>query len=119
MSIHSALHGYLSATFENTDRHGFGVSYYATVWALVSRPLKDFQAGLPSTWIQPNNYDFKLPLCPVGTVARDSMSDQADSFFISVFQNIEGGAGFGVLRNFQLRRQSIESTAFRIATAPK
>jgi len=65
-----------------------------------------FQVGLPSTWIQPENFDFRLPLCPKGTFARDEAekekqanrpgdwSEREKVFFRDVFQTIEGGVGF-------------------------
>src|SRR5271166_4139900 len=66
-----ALHGYLAAFLSPPQGYGFGVSFYVTVWALLESPLSSFQVGLPSTWIHPENSDFKLPLCPKGTYARD------------------------------------------------
>jgi hypothetical protein len=112
--IPSALHGYVAVDLAPPPGYGFGVSFYVTVWALLERPLKDFQVGLPSTWIQPENSDFKLPLCPIGTASRDDADkqeaykkehpedknaphdwiDQAVDCFRAVFQNIEGGVGF-------------------------
>jgi hypothetical protein len=74
--IPSALHGYVAVDLAPPPGYGFGVSFYVTVWALLERPLKDFQVGLPSTWIQPENSDFKLPLCPIGTASRDDADKQ-------------------------------------------
>ncbi len=110
--IQSAFHGYIAPTFQPRPGYGFGVSYYATVWALVEHSLKDFQVGLPGTWILPENSHFKLPLCPKNTEYRECADSQlkanphklkdlphdcidaADNFFRDVFQTIEGGAGY-------------------------
>jgi hypothetical protein len=101
-----ALHGYLQADLSPPQGYGFGVSFYVTVWALLESPLSSFQVGLPSAWIKPENSDFTLPLCPIGTYARDQAekekkenlpgdwSERAKQFFRDVFQNIEGGLGF-------------------------
>ena len=87
--------------------HGFGVSFFVTVWALLEQPLKDFQVGLPSTWIKPENPDVTVLLCPTGTYVRDQAdeelkhpersrdwSNHVSSCFSGYFQTIEGGAGF-------------------------
>ena len=104
--IPNALHGYLGADLFPPSGYGFGVSFYVTVWALLESPLSSFQVGLPSAWIKPENSDFTLPLCPIGTYARDQAEKEkkenkpADwsvrekQFFRDVFQNIEGGVGF-------------------------
>jgi hypothetical protein len=113
--IDAALEGYLSAQFKPPkDGYDFGFSFYVTVWALLEKPVHNFQVGLPSTWIQPDNLDFKHLLCPKGTEYRDTAdkqqadkekdptnpnlphdaSDQFEFCFRDVFQNIEGGAGF-------------------------
>src|SRR3954467_1215320 len=83
--IKSGLHGYLAADVSPPKKadgspskeYGFGVSFYVTVWALLESPLKRFQVGLPSTWIKPENNDFKWPLCPIGTEARHK-ADEGD-----------------------------------------
>jgi len=48
-----------------------GMGFYAAVWPLVDQPLANFQIGLPSSWIQPDNsYNQDKPLAPEGTLAR-------------------------------------------------
>jgi hypothetical protein len=113
--IANGFHGYLGASVsppkraDGTDskEYGFGVSFYFTVWALLQSPLKGFQVGLPSTWIQPENKDVTVELCPVWTaVGKDAAAGDPDSVvqqginFRDVFQNIEGGAGFWVYTQF-------------------
>ena len=86
------------------DQYGYGVSLYATAWPLVERPLRDFQIGLASIWIIPDNRGIKYPLLPHGTVARDNWPERGPSYW-DVFETIEGGLGFWA------------STAFGYSTA--
>jgi len=72
---------------------GYGVSLYAAAWPLVATPLRDFQIGLASIWIVPDNRDVDFPLLPHGTVARDNWPERGPSYR-DVFQTIEGGLGF-------------------------
>jgi hypothetical protein len=136
--IQSALHGYVAVDLAPPPGYGFGVSFYVTVWALLERPLKDFQVGLPSTWIQPENSDFKLPLCPIGTASRDD-ADKQEAYKKEhpedkmrrttglIKQLIVLGRSFKTSKavsdsgaiHFQLTHPSIESTAFQIATTPQ
>ena len=73
-SCSNGLHGYIG--FQATRppaRSEFcvGMGFYSAVWPLVDRPLADFQIGLASSWIMPNNSDNKdKPLAPEGTLAR-------------------------------------------------
>lgn len=57
------LHGYIGFGHEKLPAQGgysAGMGFYAAVW-----PLADFQIGLPSSWIQPDNSDNKdKPLAP-------------------------------------------------------
>ncbi len=78
---------------------GFGVSFYASAWPLLEKPLAGFQIGLPSTWIIPDNRNFNEPLCPVGTIGRDEWAERGPSYR-DVFQTIEGGLGFWVGTQF-------------------
>ncbi len=94
------LMGYISMDVEATpDGFGAGVSFYTPVWPLLESPLADFQIGLPSIWIIPENRTFNEPLCPVGTPARDTMRERGPSFR-DVFQTIEGGLGFWASTQF-------------------
>jgi len=58
-----------------------------------SGPLRDFQIGLASIWIVPENRKINDPLLPTGTVARDHWPERGPSYR-DVFQTIEGGLGF-------------------------
>ena len=67
------LHGYIGFGHENLPPQSAwsaGMGFYAAVWPLVDQPLADFQIGLPSSWITPDNSDNKdKPLAPEGTLA--------------------------------------------------
>jgi hypothetical protein len=65
------LKGYIASGIASPG-YGYGVSFYLAAWPLVETPLRSFQIGLPSTWIVPDNADYKGPRCPKGTVARDN-----------------------------------------------
>lgn len=81
------------------DGYGYGVSLYAAAWPLLARPLRDFQVGLASIWIVPDNRDVNYPLLPKGTVARDNWPERGPSYR-DVFQTIEGGLGFWASTRF-------------------
>ena len=68
------LHGYIASRAERVPAaFHYGAGFYASVWPLISRPIAGFQIGLPSTWILPDNSDNTTePLCPPGTLPRDS-----------------------------------------------
>ncbi len=88
------LAGYISMRVaEPPAGFGYGVSLYSAAWPLLDHPVANFQIGLCSTWILPDNRSVAFPLVPHGTVARDSMPERGPSFW-TVFQTIEGGLGF-------------------------
>jgi hypothetical protein len=88
------LGGYISMDVPAPpDDYGYGVSLYSTAWPLLEQPLGDFQIGLASIWIVPENRKIDYPLLPTGTVARDHWPDRGPSYR-DVFQTIEGGLGF-------------------------
>lgn len=97
------LHGYISFDHESLPAKGdysAGMGFYAAVWSLAEKPLANFQIGLPSAWIQPNNRDNKdKPLAPVGTLARQWK--ERGPTWDTVFQTIEGGLGYWAGNNFR------------------
>ncbi len=94
------LSGYISMDVPAPpDDYGYGVSLYSTAWPLVERPLRDFQIGLASIWIVPENRQIPYPLLPTGTVARDHWPERGPSYR-DVFQTIEGGLGFWASTRF-------------------
>ena len=98
--LSGGLKGYISMGLPPApEGFGYGVSFYASVWSLIDKPLAGFQIGLPSTWITPDNRDFKKPLCPPGTVARDNWPERGP-YYQDVFQTIEGGIGYWISTQF-------------------
>ena len=95
------LHGYIHYT--TTDHpEGFraGISFYTAVWPLIDKPLANFQIGLPSAWVAPENSGVDFPLCPKGTYARDNWDERGPTY-ASVFQTIEGGVGYWAGNRFR------------------
>lgn len=95
------LHGYIgSYTSQAPARYVEGFGFYSAIWPLISEPIANFQIGLPSTWIMPDNSDnTTTPLCPVGTIARDNWPERGPTY-ASVFQTVEGGPGYWVGNKF-------------------
>ena len=97
------LHGYISysipsATLEST--HNVGVSFYVSIWAMLTQQLADLQLGFPCIWIQPNNSDDKFtPLAPPNSTARN-FKDRGPTWS-TVFQTIEGGVGYWAGNHFR------------------
>ncbi len=91
----NGLHGYIgSYPSQAPSRYGEGFGFYSAIWPLISTPVANFQIGLPSTWIIPDNSDnTTIPLCPVGTIARDHWPERGPTYS-SVFQTVEGGPGY-------------------------
>ena len=91
------LHGYIGySASQPADRaaYGAGMGFYSAAWTLVDQPLAQFQIGLASGWIVPDNSDNKdTPLAPVGTLARDNWPERGPTWG-SVFQTVEGGLGY-------------------------
>lgn len=94
------LSGYISmSATPPPEGFGYGVSLYTTAWPLLERPIRDFQIGLASIWIIPDNRNVEYSLLPKGTVARDNWPERGPSYR-DVFQTIEGGLGFWVSTRF-------------------
>ena len=104
VTLHSqGLHGYIGFGHEKLPPQGSytaGMGFYAAVWPLVDQPLANFQVGLPSAWIQPDNSDDKdRPLAPEGTLAR-KWKNRGPTWG-SVFQTVEGGLGYWAGNHFR------------------
>lgn len=94
---------YLGGDFKNVPEQTFGLSFYRTVWLLTDEYVRDFCFGLISTWILPDNRDFKEPLLPLGLgTSRDRHPEWFSSNYnyYNVFQTIEGGDGYWVGSKF-------------------
>ena len=98
------LHGYIGFTAQVPPLekgYGYGVGFYSAIWPLVDEPIADFQIGLPSTWITPNNSDNTTqPLAPKGTYARDHWPERGPTYE-GVFQTVEGGPGYWAGNRFR------------------
>ena len=95
------LYGYIEFGHDRVPpEYCAGMGFYAAVWSLVEKPLANFQIGLPSSWIQPDNSDNKdQPLAPEGTLAR-RWKDRGPTWG-SVFQTVEGGLGYWAGNRFR------------------
>ena len=64
------------------------------------QPLADFQIGLPSLWVTPDNSDnLDQPLAPEGTLAP-TWKERGPTWS-SVFQTLEGGLGYWAGNHFR------------------
>lgn len=104
VTAHSqGLHGYIGYRATRPgDRSEFsaGMGFYAAVWPLIDQPIANFQIGLPSAWITPDNSDNKdQPLAPEGTLAR-TWAPRGPTWS-SVFQTVEGGLGYWAGNHFR------------------
>jgi hypothetical protein len=98
--VSDGLSGYISTDVPAPpEEYGYGVSLYAAAWPLLENPLRDFQIGLASIWIVPENRKIDYPLLPTGTLARDHWPERGPSYR-DVFQTIEGGLGFWASTRF-------------------
>ena len=102
--LHSrGLHGYIGFSADpppDRAEYSAGISFYSAVWPLIDEPLADFQIGLASTWILPDNSDnTDTPLAPQGTLARQW--PERGPTWSSVFQTVEGGLGYWAGNHFR------------------
>jgi hypothetical protein len=98
----AGLHGYIAYQASPADpaEHGMGYGFYSAAWALIDQPLAEFQIGLASGWIVPDNRDNKdTPLAPEGTLARQWK--ERGPTWSSVFQTVEGGLGYWAGNRFR------------------
>ncbi len=107
------LHDYISFGHDKLPPKGdytAGMGFYAAVWSLVDQPLADFQIGLPSAWITPDNPDDQdTPLAPERTLAR-TWKERGPTWS-SVFQTVEGGLGYWAGNHFRYRAPKFSMNA--------
>lgn len=103
ISQSEGLHGYIGFSHDRPPAgsgYNAGMGFYAAVWPLIDQPLADFQIGLPSSWVTPDNSDNKdQPLAPEGTLAR-TWKERGPTWD-SVFQTLEGGLGYWAGNHFR------------------
>ena len=104
VTAHSqGLHGYIGFTASRPparSEFSAGMGFYSAVWPLIDQPIANFQIGLASAWITPDNSDNKdKPLAPEGTLARRWR--ERGPTWDSVFQTVEGGLGYWAGNHFR------------------
>lgn len=89
----------LKIPFPDNFRSGFG--WYSTAWSISSSQIDNFQLGLSSTWIVPDNSTVSAStaqkLCETGTDAwvKNAASDpKSGTYGLFLFQTIEGSLGW-------------------------
>jgi len=101
--LSSGLHGYIgyqASPPADRSEYSMGMGFYSAAWSLIDQPLANFQIGLASGWIQPDNRDNKdQPLAPEGTLARTW--EERGPTWSSVFQTVEGGLGYWARSRFR------------------
>jgi hypothetical protein len=112
----NGLMGYISSKApQPASGYGAGVGFYVAVYPILPEPIDDFQIGLASTWIVPDNSDNPhTPLCPPGSYARDNWPERAPTYG-AVFQTIEGGLGIWGSTQF---RAGYKPPKFQIVGVP-
>jgi len=89
----------LKNPFSDNFRSGFG--WYSTAWSISPNQIDNFQLGLSSTWIVPDNptvgADTAQKLCETGTNTwvKDAASNpKSGTYGLYLFQTIEGSLGW-------------------------
>ncbi|MDP4240790.1 MAG: sialate O-acetylesterase, partial [Bacteroidota bacterium] len=113
----SGLMGYISfRTSPQPAGYASGIGFYSAVYPMLPEPIANFQIGLASTWITPDNSDnLTQPLCPPGSYARENWGERRGPTFKDVFQTIEGGLGIWGSTQF---RSGYTSPKFQIVGVP-
>jgi hypothetical protein len=83
------------------ESFGSGFGWYSTLWALTATQVDNFQLGLSSTWIIPNNKTVSASiaqrLCETGTdawVKKAASNPNSGGYGLYLFQTIEGSLGW-------------------------
>ena len=83
------------------ESFGSGFGWYSTLWALTATQVDNFQLGLSSTWIVPNNKTVSAStaqkLCETGTdawVKNAASNPNNGTYGLNLFQTIEGSLGW-------------------------
>jgi hypothetical protein len=91
------MNAYLQKPIPDNYRSGFG--WYSTAWPISPSQVDNFQLGLSSTWIIPDNRTvgsaIAKNLCNSGTVAEINTDVRnGGTYGLYVFQTIEGSLGW-------------------------
>ena len=97
---------YLQKPFPENYQSGFG--WYSTAWSISPSQIDDFQLGLSSTWIGPDNRTVSAAtaqkLCNSGTnewVKNAASDPNSGTYGLYLFQTIEGSLGWWVREHFR------------------
>ncbi len=95
---------YVTANFQGgpiPDGYRSGFGWYSTLWPLTETQVDNFQLGLSSTWIVPNNPDVSAStaqqLCKTGTdtwVRNAASNPNNGTYGLFLFQTLEGSLGW-------------------------
>ncbi len=98
----NGLIGHMEMRIDRSGRtgDGYGVGFYVSIFPMMTTPLQNFQVGLPSTWLNPENDSFGKLLCPPETYAGKNWHHLWPDKFREHFQTIEGGTGYWVSTQF-------------------
>ena len=101
----NGLFGHVRAFVSESPRSGdgYGFSFYISVYPLIENSFNNFQIGLPSTWVIPDNRFFNKQLCPPGTFGGDNWPHLKGEKFQFHFQTMEGGVGYWGSSRFPTR----------------
>jgi hypothetical protein len=113
----SGLMGYISfRTSRQPKGYSSGIGFYSAVYPMLHESINNFQIGLASTWIIPDNSEnLSKPLCPPGSYARENWGESRGPTFRDVFQTIEGGLGIWGSTQF---KSGYTSPKFQIVGVP-
>ena len=101
---------YVTADLQNPvpESFGSGFGWYSTLWALAATQVDNFQLGLSSTWIVPNNKTVSAStaqkLCETGTntiVKNLASNPNNGTYGLNLFQTIEGSLGWWIGQKFE------------------
>ena len=94
---------YVTANLQSpvSEKYGSGFGWYSTLWSLTATQVDNFQLGLSSTWIVPENSQVSAStaqkLCETGTdawVKNAASSPTSGKYGLQLFQTIEGSLGW-------------------------
>jgi hypothetical protein len=105
--ISPGLHSYFNAGSDPASipaNYTYGYSMYTAIWPLFDKPIHGFQAGMPGTWLNPDNEDFFQPLLPADHPMRIS-SPNDTTYWRGLFQSIEGSGGYWISTHFASKSQ--------------
>ena len=100
--IDPGLHSYFNIGTQAAiaPQYTFGFSFYTAIWPLLDTPVQGFQAGLPGTWLNPDNEDFFTPMLPPDNFLRLANPNNTD-YYRAWFQSVEGSGGYWVTTHFK------------------